>query len=67
MTTTYYPDYKPKDATKFSQMEKMFGAAETAESLKSLSLLFVFDASYDRQDILVAMGRVERERGWKLV
>jgi len=64
---TYYPDYKPKDAAKFSQMEKMFGAVDSADALRSVSMLFVLDMSYDREDILVALGRVERAKGWKLV
>lgn len=66
MTTTYYPDYKPKNAEKFSQMEKMLGRADSADSLKQLSMLFVLDMSFDREDIMVAIGRVERANGWTL-
>lgn len=61
----YYPNYTPIDAEKFSQMVKIFESAPTKESLASLSLIFMIDLSYDRQDLLVAMGRVEQARGWK--
>lgn len=67
MSTAYYPDYKPKNAEKFSQMEKMFSHADSADALKQVSMLFVLDMSFDREDIMVALGRVERAKGWKLV
>jgi hypothetical protein len=66
MTTPYYPDYKPKDAEKFSQMEKMLSCAENVTALKQLSLMFIFDKSFDREDIMVAIGRVERANGWTI-
>lgn len=66
MTTPYYPDYKPKNAEKFSQMEKMLSRADSADSLKQLSMLFVLDMSFDREDIMVVIGRVERANGWTL-
>lgn len=64
--TAYYPDYKPKDAEKFSQMEKMLSHAENVTALKQLSMMFIFDMSYDREDIMVAIGRVERANGWTI-
>jgi hypothetical protein len=66
MTTSYYPDYKPKNAEKFSQMEKMLSNAENVTALKQLSLMFIFDMSFDREDIMVAIGRVERANGWTI-
>ena len=66
MSTAYYPDYKPKDAEKFSQMEKMLSRAENVTALKQLSMMFIFDMSFDREDIMVAIGRVERANGWTI-
>lgn len=66
MTTAYYPDYKPKDAEKFSQMEKMLSRAENVTALKQLSMMFILDMSYDREDIMVVIGRVERANGWTI-
>ena len=66
MTTPYYPDYKPKNAEKFSQMEKMLSRAENVTALKQLSMMFIFDMSYDREDIMVVIGRVERANGWTI-
>ena len=66
MTTPYCPDYKPKDAEKFSQMEKMLSRAENVTALKQLSMMFIFDMSYDREDIMVVIGRVERANGWTI-
>jgi len=64
--TSYYPEYKPKDADKFSAMIKLMGAAQDEAGLRQVVLLYTFDPSYDREDILVALGRIERERGWKV-
>jgi len=68
MTTasTYYPEYKPRNPDKFAAMEKLLGSANDVEALGRLVLLYVFDMSYDREDILVALTRVERARGWKV-
>ena len=64
--STYYPEYKPKNADKFAAMEKLLGTAKDVQALRQLVLLYTFDASYAREDILVALGRVEKARGWKL-
>lgn len=61
---TYYPDYTPHDANKFSQVLKMFSAADDVDSLRQAALLFILDPSFHREDITVAIGRVEREKGW---
>jgi hypothetical protein len=29
-------------------------------------MMFIFDMSFDREDIMVAIGRVERANGWTL-
>jgi len=62
----YYPEYEPKDVDKFATMEKLLGTATDPAMLRKLVLLYTFDMSYDRGDILVALGRVERARGWKV-
>lgn len=64
--TSYYPDYVPKNASKFSELEKVFGECEKVEALKFRVMLYTLDRSYDREDIMVALKRVERARGWKV-
>jgi hypothetical protein len=64
MSTTYYDGYAPADQKRFEQMTKLFACATTLEQLHEVSLLFVFDMAFDRQDILVALGRAERAKGW---
>lgn len=62
----YYPEYKPKDAGKFAAMEKLLGSATNLETFRQLVLLYTFDLSYDREDLLVVLTRIERERGWEI-
>jgi hypothetical protein len=63
---TYYPEYEPTDPDKFAAMELLLGTATDVAMLRQLVLLYTFDMSYDRGDILVALGRVEHARGWKV-
>lgn len=63
---TYYEDYAPKDANKFAEMYNDFQRCKTKEMLAAHATIYTFDRSYDREDILVALGRVEREKGWKV-
>lgn len=57
----YYPEYQPKVPHRFDRMVHAFQWAETKDLLKTLSLMYLMDASYDRQDLLVALTRRERE------
>ncbi len=68
MTTspTYYSEYKPKNPDKFAAMETLLGRAADVETLRQIMQLYLFDLSYDREDLLVALTRVERARGWKI-
>jgi hypothetical protein len=65
--TPYYPEYQPKDPDKFAAMLKLLGTAQSAEQLGQLTLLYTFDMTYPREDIMVALTRIEHERGWKVV
>jgi len=64
-TQVYYPNYVPKNEQRFGMMLKAFGNAESHQMLKDMSILYILDLSFPREDILVALGRVERARGWK--
>jgi hypothetical protein len=66
MAAAYYPDYKPHNAEKFAELEREFGVANTVEALRFRVTLYTFDMSYPREDIMVALGRVERAKGWKI-
>lgn len=60
----YYPNYEPEDRDKFEKVLSAFKGAETPVELEALTVAFVFDMSFPRQDIYVALRKVERERGW---
>lgn len=62
----YYSSYIPKNEVHFESMMKSFRATENVDQLRVACGLCVFDMSIDRQDILVALGRVERERDWQV-
>lgn len=64
--TTYYPDHVPKDQERFDRMSQVFRQCATVDEFRKWIFLYTMDASYDRQDLLVALGRVEREKGWHL-
>lgn len=65
MPNPYHPNYQPKCAEKFAAMLHVLGEARDHAELKNLAVMYVFDMSYDREDIVVALGRVEREKGWR--
>lgn len=59
---TYYPEYVPKNANHFEAMLKQFRGAPTEQLRNDLLLCWLFDSTVAREDILVAVGRVEREK-----
>lgn len=63
---SYYPDHKPHDLAKFEEMLTEMRKARSVDVLRTYVMLYTFDMSYHREDLLVAAGRVERERGWRL-
>lgn len=56
--------YEPEYPEGFERTLKLMAAAEDAEQLKAIMLLFVFDLSYSRQDILMAERITKQEKGW---
>lgn len=62
----YYPNYEPENLGKFEQVLNAFKGAETSDELRMLTVAFTLDLSYPRQDIYVALRKVERERGWSV-
>ena len=62
----YYADYVPKNAGHFRDMLDQFRKAPTKEAMENIEMLWILDSGVDRQDILIALGRVEREKGWHL-
>lgn len=64
--TAYYPDYKPHNPEKFAELEREFGVAKTIEALKFRVTLYTLTPEYHREDIMVALGRAERAKGWKI-
>ena len=64
--TNYYPDYVPGDATHFRDMLDQFGKAQNKRDLDGLAVLWTLSRDVSRQDIVVALCRIEREKGWHL-
>jgi hypothetical protein len=58
------PRQKPENPDKFRAMMTVFAAADTKEELRKLSLMYIFDESYPRGDICLALHEIEVERGW---
>lgn len=68
----YYAGYQPKNEQHFRDMLDQFRKAPNSRAMKNVKVLWILSPDVDRQDILVAFGRVERERvtsmnyaGWK--
>lgn len=59
--TEYYPGYVAKNAYHFRDMLDQFRKAPTKEDRDAVAAMWVMDRGVDRQDILVALGRIERE------
>jgi len=62
----YYDNYVPKNKRHFDNMLIQFRKAENEKSLRDIEIMWIMDFAVDRQDILVALGRVERERGFHI-
>ena len=60
----YYQTYVPKNERHFNNMLRQFRLCQNKKELADIEILWVFDLSVNRQDIIVALGRVEREKGW---
>lgn len=50
---------------KVTGMKKVLSNAESKAELEQLSLMYVFDASYERADICQVLKEIEIERGWR--
>ncbi len=60
----YYPDYVPANESHFRDMLDQFRKAKVRggnDEIGKMSVLWMLDGSVARQDILVAIGRAERE------
>lgn len=55
----YYPEYQPKNPQHFQDMLHQFTSNPEARGL--FVALWTLDPAVDRQDIVVALGRAERD------
>ncbi len=53
-----------QDREKLDRMLKAFEVAESDDELTQLSMLYVFDMSYDRGDVLLAVKLTKQAKGW---
>ena len=60
----YYPDYRPKNVQHFQAMLTQFRGCRSQDEMDLFAFMWVCDPEVDRQDIVVAIGRVEREARW---
>lgn len=51
---------------KFDGMLKVLSNATSKDELEKMSMLYVLDMSYPREDICLALKTIEVERGWRL-
>ena len=65
LTSAYYASHVPKSQWHFDAMLQNFRNCATKDEFEAMRLVYILDMDYDRQDLLVAAGRVERERGWR--
>jgi hypothetical protein len=65
-SSKYFDRYMPqaKDEWRTKQMVTFLRKAENKEEMEKIAGLFVFDMTYDRGDICLAMKIVESEKGW---
>ncbi len=56
--------FVPEDRERFEQMMKMMAVAEDEKQLEQIMLLFVFDLTYSRSDILMAEKLTKKEKFW---
>jgi hypothetical protein len=54
----------PKNPEKYKLMMANFRTCETKEDLRTATVMYVLDLSYDRSDIALALHDVEIEKGW---
>lgn len=66
MPRDYYAEMSPQaeDREKFDRMVTFFRTAGSQIALKQMTMMYTLDHSYSRSDIMLAMGTVEREKGW---
>lgn len=60
----YLNSQAPVDPERHARMLKLMLSAETSETLHKISMMYLLDMSYSRQDIAHCIGVVEREKGW---
>lgn len=53
-----------QDPEKLDRMLKTLEVAENNDELTQLSMLYAFDMSYDRGDVLLAVKLIQQEKGW---
>jgi hypothetical protein len=56
--------YQPKDAEGYERMLRFMRTAAVLEDLNTISLMYILDQSYAREDIAAALHLVEREKGF---
>ena len=57
-------EYTPQDKEAYERMLKLMSNAETQEELKGAVLLYLFDLSYPRLDLLMAERKTRKDKGW---
>lgn len=53
------------DAKRYARILLLMSKASTPEQLNDITMLFIFDLSFAREDIGLALNTVERAKGWR--
>jgi hypothetical protein len=63
----YHPDYIPHDGKRFTEMFNFLIKSSDLKDFSARTLLFIFDKSYSREDIVVAQKRAALQLGYENV
>lgn len=56
---------EPTNKEKYDRMVKLLSQADSKAELESMSMLYVMDMSFPREDICLALKTIEQEKGWR--
>ena len=57
--------YSPKNSEKYERILRFMRTASGSENLRVITLMYILDMSYAREDISAALHFVEREKGFR--
>jgi len=56
--------YTCKNLDKIDGMKKVLSSSRSKKELEALSIMFILDESYPREDICLVLKEIKKEKGW---